>query len=118
MDVKEIGRALRLLFDNALSCGAPSPVIQVSYCENRLHRSPAVTVIVSDNGPGVPRQHRERVFEPFFTTKMSGTGLGLAVCKRIVSAHGGDIYVGVPLLQGASVYITLPQHAKLPDAPR
>jgi len=53
----------------------------------------AVRITVSDTGPGVPQEHRERIFDPFFTTKPSGsgTGLGLAVSAAIVSRHGGTL---------------------------
>ncbi|MEX1248437.1 MAG: ATP-binding protein [Anaerolineales bacterium] len=51
-----------------------------------------VDVHVSDNGPGIPEELRQRVFEPFFTTKNEeGTGLGLAISKRIILMHNGDI---------------------------
>jgi signal transduction histidine kinase len=50
-------------------------------------------VTVSDSGPGVPDEVKERIFEPFVTTKVQGTGLGLAITKRIVTAHRGSISV-------------------------
>ncbi len=50
-----------------------------------------VTVDVSDNGPGVPMEQREEIFKPYFTTTQKGTGLGLAVVKQIVLAHGWEI---------------------------
>lgn len=46
---------------------------------------------VEDDGPGVPEEHREKIFEPFFTTKAKGSGLGLAMVRRIVEAHGGTV---------------------------
>jgi len=48
---------------------------------------------ITDQGPGIPRELRERVFEPFFTTKPGGTGLGLAVCRSIVRRYDGDIWI-------------------------
>jgi PAS domain S-box-containing protein len=67
-----------------------------------------VTIEVHDDGPGVPEALRERVFDPFFTTRAEGTGLGLAVCARVVAAHGGDIRVGVGPWGGALFTVTLP----------
>jgi PAS domain S-box-containing protein len=66
-----------------------------------------VCVEVSDDGPGVPPALRERIFDPFFTTRPDGTGLGLAVCSRIVTAHGGDLRVGTSALGGASFTVQL-----------
>jgi PAS domain S-box-containing protein len=54
---------------------------------------PQVEVTVSDSGPGIPDEVKERIFEPFVTTKSLGTGLGLAITKRIVTAHRGSISV-------------------------
>jgi signal transduction histidine kinase len=54
----------------------------------------AIEVNVLDQGPGVPVGERKRIFEPFVTTKLSGTGLGLAVCKHLVTSFGGSIDVG------------------------
>jgi signal transduction histidine kinase len=52
-----------------------------------------IEVSISDNGPGIPEEIRERIFEPFFTTTSHGTGLGLSIAKRIVTAHKGTINV-------------------------
>jgi two-component system, NtrC family, sensor histidine kinase AtoS len=54
---------------------------------------PHVEVSITDTGPGIPEDIKEKVFEPFFTTNRGGTGLGLPLAKRIVSAHRGTIKV-------------------------
>lgn len=71
-----------------------------------------VDVIISDTGPGIPRQLREKIFNPFFTTKKRGTGLGLSVSYGIVQAHEGSIDVDSAPDQGTSFRIRLPrQHS-------
>jgi two-component system sensor histidine kinase AtoS len=60
---------------------------------NLLPNRPQIEVTVSDNGPGIPDEIRERIFEAFTTYKQKGTGLGLAITKRIITAHHGSIRV-------------------------
>ena len=63
---------------------------------------------VDDDGPGVPKELRERIFDPYVTTKTDGTGLGLAIVKKIIVEHGGTIGASDSPLGGARVRIRLP----------
>ena len=67
-----------------------------------------VGIAVSDAGPGIPAAHRARIFQPFFTTKATGTGLGLAVVKRIVEAHRGEVTLESVEGQGTTFTVNLP----------
>ncbi len=67
-----------------------------------------VLVIVSDSGPGIPPELRTKVLEPFYTTKSSGTGIGLSLCYRIISDHGGNLSVGQGRQSGAEFVVKLP----------
>jgi PAS domain S-box-containing protein len=69
-------------------------------------------IAISDNGPGIPEEVRERIFEPFFTTKHRGTGLGLPTAKRVVERHGGTIDVQCPPGRGTVVTVSLPLDPK------
>jgi signal transduction histidine kinase len=94
------------LLNVMLNAGEASPaggVVRVALERNGT----SVSVRVSDTGPGIPPDERERVFEPFYTTKASGTGLGLALAQRTVEEHGGTIRVEA-VERGASFVIELP----------
>jgi two-component system sensor histidine kinase KdpD len=71
-----------------------------------------VEVAVEDEGPGVPGVERDAIFEPFRTgsTPQPSTGVGLAICRAIVEAHGGTITVGDASSGGARFAFTLPVH--------
>ncbi len=73
-----------------------------------------VLVTVGDNGPGIPAERIGEVFEPFVTSKTGGLGMGLAICKSIMDAHGGTISIESSPPQGCSVSFILP--VKQPDA--
>jgi PAS domain S-box-containing protein len=88
---------------------------------SRTNEAGWAVLSVSDTGPGIPVELRERIFEPFFTTKPigKGTGLGLAVARSIVQNFGGRLTVGPGAGGvGASFEISLPPTALLDDAPR
>ncbi len=74
-------------------------------------RGTNVVLAIADSGPGVPIELRNRVFEPFFTTRAEGIGLGLAIARQIVEAHGGSIEVGVSDSGGARFSVILPNPA-------
>ncbi len=72
-----------------------------------------VTIRVEDNGIGIPPEHRERVFQPFHrlhrNDDIAGTGVGLAICERVVSGHGGTIRATASNLGGTTILVTLPR---------
>jgi signal transduction histidine kinase len=67
-----------------------------------------VALMVSDTGPGIPREHLAQVFEPFYSGKPDGSGLGLAIAERIVAAHGGRIEIDAPSGGGTRVTMLFP----------
>jgi signal transduction histidine kinase len=70
--------------------------------------APIVEIVVADSGPGIPRAHLGRLFVPGFTTKETGSGVGLAIAERAVSAHHGRITVDSEEGRGTTITITLP----------
>ena len=71
-------------------------------------RGPAATIRVRDNGCGIPADKIDRIFNPFFTTKEKGTGLGMAISRKIVEAHEGTIDVVSETGRGTEFLVTLP----------
>jgi C4-dicarboxylate-specific signal transduction histidine kinase len=74
-----------------------------------------VTISIADRGTGVPPHRLERIFEPFYTTKSHGLGLGLAVSRTIISAHGGTLSATNNSDRGASFHVTLPVFVEVPE---
>jgi len=71
----------------------------------------SVLVAIDDSGPGVAPEDRERIFESFFTTKPDGVGIGLAICRSIIEAHSGRLWVDAHQPRGAVFRFTLPVHS-------
>jgi two-component system sensor histidine kinase HydH len=71
-----------------------------------------VTVEVRDRGPGLPADEPERIFEPFVTTRARGTGLGLAVARRVAEQHGGTLIGETHPAGGAVFRMNLPGAAR------
>jgi two-component system NtrC family sensor kinase len=67
-----------------------------------------VELVMSDTGPGIPKEHLSRIFDPFFTTKEKGTGLGLSVVYGIVQRHGGRIEAQSEPGRGTTFLVRLP----------
>ncbi|NML60992.1 AAA family ATPase [Massilia sp. RP-1-19] len=65
-------------------------------------------VTVSDTGPGIATENRERAFESLYTTKAGGLGIGLSICRSIIDAHGGKLWMDPALPHGAAFRFTLP----------
>lgn len=67
-----------------------------------------IVVRVADSGPGVPANLKDKIFEPFYTTKYDGTGIGLSLCHRIITDHGGSFDIATSKYGGAEFVIQVP----------
>jgi PAS domain S-box-containing protein len=111
VDELRLGQVFRNIFENALAAGEQSVKIELRCAEYQSNGRSAVRIAVRDSGPGLNREQRLKIFEPFYTTKTKGTGLGMAICKRIIEAHGGQIEVGDCHTHGTEIVLTLPRNS-------
>jgi two-component system sensor histidine kinase HydH len=101
LDAARVRQVIVNLIDNAISAGPPARAIVRTEAGRLL-------VEIADRGPGVPEADREKIFEPFHTGKTHGTGLGLAVARRIVEQHGGTLTVHDAPGGGALFRVSIP----------
>ena len=98
-----IGNALDALVDSR----TPEPKIVVMSGDNLAGTE--VWLRIGDNGPGIPAETRAKIFDPFYTTKRQGTGLGLALSKKVVEAHGGAMEVVPASRTGTEFVLSFPK---------
>jgi signal transduction histidine kinase len=109
-DPDRLAQALRNLIRNAIEYTSDGGIVRLTGSTSQGR----VTLAVEDDGPGIPPAHRERVFDRFHRTDSArtrvrgGVGLGLAIARAIVEAHGGKIYAAESPEGGARVAIELP----------
>ncbi len=102
-------QVLRNLIDNALTFSPPDGTVRLSADWNMDDKKRPITIMVEDDGPGIPPNNMETIFERFYTERPKGaqfgshSGLGLAICRQIVEAHKGEIYAENRLDGEASV---------------
>ena len=115
-DEARVERVLANLVGNAVKFGPPKGLIRIATRLRPHVPTPGgpprdfVEVSVSDAGPGIAARDRERIFQPYAraTCRADGLGLGLAICKRLVEAHGGGIWVEDAPGGGSRFAFTLP----------
>lgn len=93
-DKQRICQVLRNIFENSLAVSPNGSRIFVDCRTIQRDQSSFAQISITDQGPGLDEEQRLRMFEPFYTTKTRGTGLGMAICHRIIDSHGGRIFVG------------------------
>jgi len=104
-DPRLIKQAVLNLLKNAIEATDKNAVINVALHWDLLRNR--VRINVQDNGIGIPKENLDKIFSPFFTTRTKGTGLGLAVVKKIIDLHHGDIHVLSVPGKGTSVIMEL-----------
>ncbi len=104
---RQLNQVFLNLLDNAVRASPQSGRISLTLSETDRD---SISLVVHDEGMGVPVENRERIFDPFFTTRApgEGTGLGLYLSRQIIEAHGGSLRVGSVHGRGAAFIIELP----------
>ncbi len=125
-DARRLGQVVQNLIDNAVRYSPAESAVTV-----RAWRTTGggAAFAVTDRGIGIPPEHHERIFSPFYrvpeggTDEVNGCGLGLAICRGLVEAHGGSITVDSQVGAGATFTVRLPARrapnaVHAPDSPR
>ena len=111
-DPNRIHQVIQNLVDNGIKYGQPGGNVRVR--ANRSNNNDSVIIHISDDGPGIPENARQRIFERFFrvdkarSREQGGTGLGLAIVKHIIQAHGGRVWLNNDNNKGATFSLSLP----------
>jgi signal transduction histidine kinase len=108
VDPLKFGEVLENLISNAADAMPDGGVIRINSERATIDENDFLRISISDTGSGIDEEELGRIFEPFFTTKEKRTGLGLAICMRILDAHNGMLNVTSKINEGTCAEIMLP----------
>jgi signal transduction histidine kinase len=108
VDPVKMSQVLVNVISNGIEAMNSGGNIRISSKFLKLDGTEYLEISISDNGSGMSEEILERIEEPFFTTKISGTGLGIPICRKIIDAHKGSLNVRSKPGDGTTVVITLP----------
>ena len=104
VDLDKIKRVFINLIKNAIDAMPNGGILEVS---GKI-QDDCTEIFFSDQGTGISEENKLKIFSPLFTTKAQGMGFGLSICKRIVEAHRGKIFVQSTLGKGTTFEVRLP----------
>jgi len=107
-DRHQVQQVVTNLINNGLDAMKGGGTLRVKTYIRKDKNNRVVVVSVRDTGDGIPDDEIEKIFQPFFSTKETGTGMGLAICQRIVEAHNGEIIVESTRRGGTEFSVILP----------
>jgi len=108
VDADQLKTAVQNVLINALQATRGKGVIIITTEKETLDHQPFFKIGIQDNGKGISPDHIKKIFEPFFSTKTKGLGLGLAIARRIIEEHGGDMEIKSKEGVGTSIFMVLP----------
>lgn len=115
VDPVQIAMVLHNLIANAMESIAAAQSARREININVTNNENAIRIAVEDSGPGIDADVAASMFEPFVTSKPEGMGLGLAIGRTLVRAHGGELHAGNGVLGGARFTLTLPLESEDPS---
>jgi signal transduction histidine kinase len=104
----QLQQVLVNLITNAIDSMAAKNGARILRVRSQVHDTVSVIVLVADTGIGIGSQELERIFNPLFTTKADGMGMGLSICRSIIEAHDGQLWVAPNKPEGAVFRFRLP----------
>lgn len=119
MDAEQLHQVLLNLVLNGIQAIDGEGKVTIAAVVNtseQVNRPDLVEISVSDTGEGIPPDLLEKIFRPFYTTKRGGTGLGLSLCRRIISQHGGTLTAESEAGKGSRFVIRLPLREAVEEA--
>jgi len=108
MDRHQVQQVVTNLLINSMDAMEKTGVLTVKTQRERASGGECVRVMITDTGIGIPDDELVKIFQPFFSTKQKGTGMGLAICRRIVNDHDGEIVVESRKNEGTTFSVLLP----------
>ena len=114
-DRVQLQQVLLNLIMNAIEAMSSISGQRVLVIRSETRDPESVTVSVRDSGEGIDPEKAERLFDAFFTTKPQGMGMGLSICRNIISAHGGKLWHSNNAEQGATFVFTLPAQVRVSE---
>jgi C4-dicarboxylate-specific signal transduction histidine kinase len=106
-DLVQLRQVLLNLITNAIDAMSAVEEPRILSVRSETHEGESVKVSVADTGAGIESQNAGQIFNPLYTTKADGMGMGLAICRSIVEAHDGRLWVAANAPRGAVFQFTL-----------
>lgn len=104
----QIGQVIINLIKNSIDAFPPNAQGEIGVSARTIEDGRAIEIGVRDNGPGIPSELVATLFEPLSTSRPDGIGLGLSICRTIVQAHGGRIWLHADTAQGTEFRFSIP----------
>lgn len=106
-DRQQLLQLFHIIIENAIDACSGKGTILIALKLKTENEKQDIKIIVEDNGRGISKEELNKIFEPYYTTKKDGTGIGLAIAKKIIEDHNGKIEIQSELNKGTKVIITL-----------